>query len=434
MRIRRLGLSRREFIRQTTLGAGGIALGTSALTARQGHRPMLPPPAQSNIEHVIVVMMENRSFDHLLGWLPGADGMQAGLSYLDRDGIAQMTHPLAPDFQGCGHPDPDHSYLGARVEYDDGHCDGWLQAGNNDAYAIGYYTRADLSFLAAAAPDWTACDRYFASTLAPTFPNRLYMHAAQTDRLDDSTALTTLPTIWDRLAEAGLTGRYYFSDIPFLALWGAKYLPISRPIDGFLADCAAGTLPNVSFVDPRFLGEEDGLSNDDHPHADLRAGEVFLNQIYNAVVNSPAWRQTVLVINYDEWGGFFEHVPPPTGPIPDADAQLGSDGRFGFRVPALIMSPFGSKKQVAHAPFDHTSILRMIEWRWNLPSLTVRDASATNLAEALDLGQPPAPRAPGYAVPGSFLPSPCVSGAASRAEASEWVGLASVARAFGWLP
>lgn len=84
-------------------------------------------------------MMENRSFDHFLGWLPGADGMQAGLSYPDRAGVLQATYPPAPDYQGCGHPNPDHSYEGARVEYDNGACDGWLRAGSNDRYVIGYY-------------------------------------------------------------------------------------------------------------------------------------------------------------------------------------------------------------------------------------------------------------------------------------------------------
>src|SRR5213078_611221 len=119
-----------------------------------------------------------------------------------------------------------------------------------------------------------------------------------------SLAISTLPTIWDRLADAGLRGRYYFSDLPFLLLWGpVKYFitnPISRPITEFFADCAGGTLPEVSFVDPRFVGEDEGTSNDDHPHADIRSGEDFLNQIYTAVTHSSAWNHTVLIINFDE--------------------------------------------------------------------------------------------------------------------------------------
>src|SRR5262245_33065463 len=111
---------------------------------------------------------------------------------------------------------------------------------------------------------------------------------------------------------------------PFLALWGAKYIPISRPFGAFLADCAANTLPKVAFVDPRFLGEAQGLSNDDHPFADVRNGQAFMNTVYSAVTQSPAWRSTVLIINYDEWGGFFDHVPPTQAPIPVADQIAGN--------------------------------------------------------------------------------------------------------------
>jgi len=376
-------LTRRQFLGTTaaaTLALGGLGRIRPALS-----QTSLPAPEASGLDHIVVVMMENRSFDHYLGWLDGADGRQAGLRYLDRDGVLHRTHRLAPDFQGCDHPDPDHSFGGGRIELNGGACDGWLRAGDNDEYAIGYYTKKDLSFVGEAAPRWTTCDRYFASIMAETFPNRMYQHAAQTDRLTDTLDQSFLPTIWDRLAGAGLDGRYYFSDVPFLALWGPKYVPIGRPLAAFFADAAAGTLPHVAFVDPSFLGEEEGASNDDHPHADIRNGEAFLNAIYRAVTTSPAWSRTALVFNYDEWGGFFEHVSPPTAPIPRADQAVGNtDGLLGFRVPALLVSPFARREQVVHQVFDHTSVLRMIEWRWNLPALTVRDQTANNLAEALD--------------------------------------------------
>ena len=414
--------SRREFIRQTTLAAGALGLAGPITRAMQSS---LPLPQESGIDHIVVVMMENRSFDHYLGWVPGADGRQAGLTYTDTAGDEHTTYPLAPDYQGCGHPDPDHSYIGGRVEYNDGACDGWLRAGQNDRYAIGYYTEGDLAFFADAVKDWTTCDRYFSSLMAPTFPNRFYMHAAQTDRLENTFVLSDLPTIWDLMADAGLEGRYYFSDVPFLAFWGAKYLPIARLFPSFLADCRAGTLPQVSFVEPRFLEEQTGVSADDHPHADIRNGQAFLNQVYTAVVSSPAWRRTVLVITYDEWGGFFDHVPPPTGPIPTKDAELGSDGLLGFRVPTVVISPFSAKRQVAHTVLDHTSILKMIEWRWGLPSLTSRDAAANNLAEVLDFSRPRA-RAPRYPVPAAQFPTLCLGGA------DKWEIVAALARAWRW--
>jgi phospholipase C len=367
-------LSRRDFVVGSAAVAGSLAFG------RRVELPtVLPRPARSGIDHIVVVMMENRSFDHLLGWLPGADGKQAGLTYVDPAGVPHSTYPLAPDFQGCGHPDPDHSYNGGRVQYNNGACDGFLRSGRNDVYAIGYYRRSDLTFLGAAARAWTTCDRYFAALMGPTFPNRLYMHAAVTDRITNTFSLTSLPTIWDRLAERGLSGRMYYSNLPTLALWGAKYSSIEHPFSQFLRDCKTGKLPKVAFVDPVFTGSDEGTAGDDHPHADIRVGEWFLSRVYQAVTTSPAWPRTVLFINFDEWGGFFDHVPPPEAPDVDPAYTL-----RGFRVPCLVISPFARRRYVAHGIYDHTSILRMIEWRWGLQPLSVRDARANNLANVLD--------------------------------------------------
>jgi phospholipase C len=380
--------------RQVLVAGGATALGVglagSARRAVVPAPPSLPAPERSGIDHVVVVMMENRSFDHFLGWVPGADGRQAGLRVVDRYGVPHQTWHLS-DFQGCGSPDPDHSYEGGRIAYDRGRCDGWLRAGQNDAFAIGYYTGADLDFHRQAARDWTVCDRYFAATMAPTYPNRLYQHAARTDRIHNSTDLSTLPTIWDRLAAAGLRGTYYFSDLPFTALWGSKHLGISRPYGQFLADCGAGTLPEVAFVDPRFEDGSSGTSGDDHPHADVRAGQAFLAEVYNAVVSGPAWGRTLLVITYDEWGGFYDHVPPAEAPDADPATAL-----RGFRVPALVISPRARRGAVAHEVYDHTSVLRTIQWRWGLPPLSPRDRAARNLAEVLDFRSPPRLTVPRY--------------------------------------
>jgi phospholipase C len=346
---------------------------------------------------IVVVMMENRSFDHYLGWLPGADGKQAGLTFTDANGVAHETHHLTVP-HGCGFNDPDHSYEGGRVELNGGACDGWLRAGNNDVFSIGYFQAEDLGFYGSAARDWTVCDRYFAAMMAPTFPNRFFLHSAQTDRTTTSVdKIATMPAIWDRLAAAGVPGRYYFTDVPYTALWGTKHLGISRPIAEFYAEAALGLLPAVSFVEPGFLGEAiPGLSQDEHPLADIRLGQHFLASVYNAVVSSPNWARTALVITYDEWGGFFDHVVPPAGPDPNPD--LGA-GLRGFRVPCLVISPRSRRATVTHGLYDHTSILKMIEWRFGLAPLTVRDAAANNLAEVLDFENPPTLSAPRYQVP-----------------------------------
>jgi len=418
------------------LSAGGR---TERATLAANSAALLPPPASSGIDHIVVVCMENRSFDHLVGWLPGADGRQAGLSYPDRNGTMHATYHLTT-FQGCGHPDPDHSYSGARIEYDNGRCDGWLRV--NDAYSIGYYMRADLPFLGRAAPGWTVCDRYFAATAGPTFPNRLYLHTAQTDRTGDSIGLTSLPTIWDRLSAARVSHTYYFNDLPFLALWGLRYTGISRNWDDFRRDAARGTLPAVAYVDPPFfLDVIDGTSRDYHPHGDIRNGEAFLNSVYQAVTQGPAWRRTLLVITFDEWGGFFDHVAPTTAP----DTNPALTGLRGFRVPCVVVSPRARRGSVAHGVYDHTSILKLIEWRFGLRALTPRDAAANNLAEVLDFSSPANLAAPQWRVSG-VLALPCilqgsqslgapagaVTGVTGRPSPSPWPLLGRQARADGW--
>jgi phospholipase C len=416
------GVTRRQVLKHMA--------GTGAALA-WGITPRAAAASPQDIQHIVLVTMENRSFDHFLGWVPGAEGRQAGLTYLDRAGQPQATYTLAPDYQGCDHPDPDHSYDGGRLEYNHGACDGWLRAGDNDAYAIGYYTADDLPLYAGLAQHWLTCDGYFAAIMAPSYPNRIYQHAAQTDRLDQSLAISSLPTIWDRLAAHGLEGRYYYTDVPTLALWGTKYRAIAHPLLRFLADCRAGTLPHVAFVDPKFLGAALGTSWDDHPHADIRNGQAFVNLIYKAVVSSPNWPNTVLVITYDEWGGFFDHVPPPAAaPLPPADQAAGhQDGLRGFRVPAFLISPWTPRGTVGHGLYDHTSVLRLIEWRWELPPLTVRDATANNLADLLDFSHPQL-EAPTIAVPGLTWPQICLD---VLSVPSPWEGLRHLARSAGFL-
>lgn len=429
-------LSRREFLKTAGV-AGGGALLLGSVESIFAKTTTLPKPNKSGIDHIVLVTMENRSFDHFLGWLPNANGIQSGLSFSDTLGNTFPTYQLT-DYQGCGHADPDHSYVGGRVQYDGGKCDGFLKtAPPGDTFPIGYYTQSDLAFLGQAAPGWTTLNSYFAAIMAETFPNRIYQHAAQTDRLANSTAISTLPTIWDRLADHSISRRYYFSDVPMLALWGSKYLPISAPIAQFYADCMAGTLPHVSFVEPRFLGEEQGLSGDDHPFADVRNGEAFLNSVYAALTSSPVWRNTILVINFDEWGGFFEHIAPSAAPIPAADAVAGNrDGLRGFRVPCVIVSPWSRRGYVAAGIYDHTSVLNMIEWRWNLRPLTIRDASARNLALALDFSVADL-AASQYVVPTGPFGTACTSGVPkplsnTRSAGENWNSLRDVALQHGW--
>jgi phospholipase C len=442
------GLGAAEGLGQATAGAGAAtrAVGRAGVAERAAGGVTLPRPGKSGIEHVIVVMMENRSFDHFLGWLPHADGTQTGLSYADPQGTSHATFHET-QYNGCGFTDPDHSYAGGRLQYNDGKMDGFLSDAANDTFAIGYYTAKDRPFMSKLAQAYTTCDRYFCSILGPTYPNRFFQHSAQTDRLDDALTKSTLPTIWDQLNHpGGPTGRYYYSDVPFLAFWGGTYSSISSPFSTFLTDAASGQLPNVSYLDPKFAGEGDGTSADDHPLADIRAGDAFLSEVFHAVSSGPGWDKTVLVINYDEWGGFFDHVVPhritagvATGTAPSAgvDTDLNSKGQVlsGFRVPCIVVSPFsriGAKKTAAvtHNFYDHTSVLKLIEWRWGLEPLTQRDASHAstdpgNLATLLNFSHPVTKPAK-LPVLAPFTPTAC---AATTTPTTEPPGIAPAAYA-----
>lgn len=368
-------MNRRDFVARAAVLAGGAALGC---------RSTDDPSDPASLDHIIVVTMENRSFDHLLGWVPGADGRQAGLTYTDRDGVAHSTSHYT-DTSSCAFNDPNHSYEGARQEYNNGACDGWLRTDGNDLYTISYYLGSDLPFLGTAATEWLVLDRYFCPIMGPTYPNRIVSLAAETDRLSNTNVACTLPTIWDRLLAAGLSGRNYGTGKTSSGLWGPKYLSIIRPISEFYADAASGNLPNVSFVDPQF---ETDLANSYHPPGDIRNAEAFLASVYKAVRTSPQWSKSLLILTFDEWGGFYDHVPPAVGPISQAEQNLGNDGLRGFRIPTVLVSPFVKRGSVSSRVYDHASVLRLIESRWNLSPLSVRDAQANNLMDEIDLSLP----------------------------------------------
>jgi phospholipase C len=391
-----MSIARRDFLRGLA-GTSGMVMAGRDVPNRAADRRRLPHPFLSGLERIVVVMMENRSFDHLLGWLPNSDGRQRGLRYADAAGTIHRTHSLAPNYTACGHEDPDHSYDGGRRQYRDGAMDGFLSGGDDD-YPAGYYRERDRPFFSALARHFTTLDRSFCSILGPTFPNRLFLHSAQTDRLSNTLAFTTLPTIWDRLAKAGVSHGYYYANIPVLGLWGLKYLLCSRPYAQFLVDAAAGALPAVSFVEPRLTVADNGLGNDDHPHADIRNGDAFLSRTFHALSHSATWASTALIVTYDEWGGFFDHVAPPRATAPnqvDSDVVAGRS-LLGFRVPTLVASPWTRGTplypRVDSHVSDHTSILKLIEWRWGLEPLTARDASdeVQNLADVFDFDRPDA--------------------------------------------
>jgi phospholipase C len=419
-------LRRRDFLGRTAATAGLAASAATLLSpatlvaeaARMQRRGGLPSPRNMPIDTFVVLMMENRSFDHYLGWLPDADGMQAGLSYVDLQGKTWSTRPLAPDWQGCGHPDPDHSWDGGRKQLDGGKCDGFLKTGN-DVFAISYYKEKDLGFIPAAARAFTTFDHFHCSLMAATLPNREYMHAAQSygqtdNNLPPQTQYQTgFPdaTIFASLSAAGVSNRYFYVDVPVSALWGAPGLARSGSVAEYYARCASGTLPAVSFVDPNFggsVGEGPGLSADEHPHGDVRAGQAYMSDVVHAFLESPQWKRGALFIVYDEWGGFFDHVDCPRVPDDRNDPDINKDfGQMGFRIPAVGISPYLRRRNVAHTTFGFESILKMIEYRFGLSPLTKRDAYATNIAHAFDWRSKPRLDVPDLPTPPEVVSMAC---------------------------
>ena len=392
-------------------------------------RPKLPDPASSGIDHIVLITMENRSFDHFLGWVPGAEGMPANRQYKDAFGATHAPFSLSADpaygYQACAYHDPNHGYEGGRVQLASGAMNGFLltpgtSLTRGDLLPIGFYAAADLPFFNAVASNYTIGDFYFTGVLTDTIPNRLYLHSGATDRLTDSVDNSSLRTIWDNLSDANVGCNYYYHDVPFTALYGTRYLGISRPFSEFLSNAAAGTLPPFCMVEPVFSGEQAGTSADDHPHADIRNGQAFLNQVYDALRTSPTWSRTLMIIVYDDWGGFLEHVVPPIRPISNNEHAVGNDGKLGFRVPLALLGPRVRAGTVTRYPFDPSSIHALLQWRFGLKPLGVRgsDPATFNLAYALDLNGAARTDAPAFTVaqgpfggtcPGATAPSPSSS-------------------------
>ena len=389
-------LRRREFLARTAAAAGlaglsSLPAGTLIAEAARAQATGLPSPRNLPLDHVVVVMMENRSFDHYLGWLEAADGSQHE-TYTAPSGEAVPTRhasSLEAQWQGCGHPDPGHGWEAGRSQLQGGFL---ADGSGNDEFALTYYDEGEIEFLHAAAGEYTVYDRFFCSLLGPTWPNRYYKWSAQSGgRKDNSPPLETVgnqwETIFDRAIGCGVSARYYHSDLPFSAVWGPRGVTWTRPLAEYYADCALGTLPSIAFVDPPFRdgGGGDGISADEHPHGDVRLGQAWMADVVRAFVQSRGYRRGALFVVYDEWGGFFDHVRPPRVPDARASGDLDEDfGQMGFRIPAVAVSPFARGGTVSHAQLGFESILKLITYRFGLGDLTVRDRDATNIGETFD--------------------------------------------------
>jgi phospholipase C len=245
------------------------------------------------------------------------------------------------------------------------------------------------------------------------------MHAAQSyGQIDNSYPpqagyATGFPdtTIFAALTAKGVSNRYFFVDEPVSALWGQPGLDRSSRVEEYYQRCANGTLPALSFVDPSFGNEGGGTSSDQHPHGDIRTGDAYMSDVVHAFMESPQWKRGALFIVYDEWGGFFDHVPPPSVPDDRADPDINKNfGQMGFRVPAVIVSPYARRGHVDHTQWGFESILKMIRYRYGLAPLAKRDAYARNIARAFDFGSKPKLELPTLPDPQNVVSPPCGGG------------------------
>jgi phospholipase C len=445
-RTRTSDLTRRQVL------AGGLATAATAAYA-MGPNGLLrqalavkPPPCGTldDIEHFVILMQENRSFDHYFGTYPAVRGFddrklggkaftQPGYDAPGFGGVIQPWHIDSFDGRGSCTNDVDHEWGVQHRSWNNGAMDRFYlehKAANGPeggALTMGYYKRSDLSFYYALADNFTLCDQFFCSVIGPTDPNRLYAMSGMLDpsgahggplletHVGDRGTLAgkfTWTTYPEQLQARGVDWKVYTSPV---AGQFQNVLPYFRPYqtnadlkargttptypNDFLADLAAGHLPQVSWVLPNFLHSE-------HPPSAPVSGEYEAAQLLAALTSKPeVWAKTALILTYDENGGFFDHVPPPTprdgtpGEFltvanlpPEAEGIRGPIG-LGFRIPTLIVSPLARGGLVSSDVFDHTSVLRMLETRFGaeVPNLTAwRRSAVGDLTSAFNFAVPDA--------------------------------------------
>jgi phospholipase C len=393
-----------------TTGAPSTSAPTTTTTVirRTGQRPDPTKPEGTDllpqIEHILVVMMENHSYDNYFGVLDKGDGLT-----LDSQGKPTETNPgkdgkPVPMFHMANtcqpHGLPSQQWNDMITQWNRGKMDGFVRS-LSGVTGMGYWTGKDLPFYEGLAKTFPLCDRWFASCFGQTYPNRRYLLAGTSmgtihtiSEPDPTTLEPPNGTVFDALVKHGITCTDYYTNAPSLGLYLpslARNIKHIKKMDTFFTDAAAGKLPSFALLEPDF----DRQSEEDPQ--DISVGESYAAKVVNAVMQSPAWPKTLLIWTYDEHGGYYDHVPPPAAVAPDGvpPRLLPGDkpftfARYGFRVPTAIISPYAKKDYVSHVVHDHTSVLSLVEHKWNLPAFTNRDGAADNLLDSLDLEGAPA--------------------------------------------
>jgi phospholipase C len=392
----------------------------------------------SSVEHVVVLMLENRSFDHMLGYLYTSSGNvsptgqpYAGLtgseSNPDSSGQPVTVFPIQPSTPNAYYmpgADPGEGYMATNSELfgsttapasstppamtgfisDFAYTLGWqtgdsgwtIIPGTTANDIMGCFSPEALPVLSALAKGYAVCDQWFSSVPTETMPNRAFALAATSQgHMDDKTRTFTSPSIFGLLGKNNVSWGIYGYDAE--PLTKSTFTDIAEASGGtigqfsdFTAAAAAGSLPAFCFLEPSWSA----TGNSEHPPYDVALGEQLIHDVYEAVRGGLNWAQTLLVITYDEHGGLFDHVAPPSGAVPpdNSAGEFGFDfTRFGVRVPTVLISPLieaGTVYRAQAGTLDHTSTLKTVEERWNLPALTARDAAAPGFGDVLTLTAP----------------------------------------------
>ncbi|KAK3408459.1 hypothetical protein EUGRSUZ_J00692 [Eucalyptus grandis] len=408
--------------KRSSLSPAAAALLLLLLAAAAAFSSRAAAVAQSPIKTVVVLVMENRSFDHMLGWMkrlnPAIDGVDGSESNPLSTSDPKSTRFHFDDRSHYVDPDPGHSFQAIREQIfgsNDTSADPPpMQGFAQQAYSMDPSMNMSRSVMSGFHPDMVAVykalvsefavfDRWFASVPSSTQPNRLYVHSGTSGGATSNIpALLALGypqrTIFENLDDAGLSFRIYYQNIPatlfYRNLRKLKYVPKFRSYSAsFAADARQGNLPNYAVIEQRYMDTKEEPATDDHPSHDVYQGQMFVKEVYETLRASPQWNQTLLLITYDEHGGFFDHVPTPVRGVPSPDGIVGPEpfnftfNRLGVRVPTIAASPWIEKGTVVHGPngspfptseYEHSSIPATVKKLFNLsaPFLTKRDAWA----------------------------------------------------------
>ncbi|MBX3269008.1 MAG: alkaline phosphatase family protein [Sandaracinaceae bacterium] len=366
----------------------------------------LPIGEDIRIDHFIILLQENRSFDHYFGTMPGVDGLPEGAQNPDAAGT-----PVEP-FHTTDYciVDVSHSWNGSHRQYNGGANDGFVVTNQpNGRRAMGYLDETDLPFYWDLARTFAFSDHHHCSMLGPTWVNRFYLLSGTSFGRISNGAVDTgrIPAdgdhvVFEQLERAGVSWGVFHASVPFVFGGYPHYAlrPQRRarvqPIDEFWAQLEAGTLPSVSYLDPVWDFAAGVEATDEHPPANPQLGQAWVREVVTRVMASPLWARTALIVTYDEHGGFYDHVPPPEACHPNdfppdrgAGSAAGDFDRLGFRVPLWVVSPYARRGHVSPHVTDLASVLRLLQARYLLPALSGRDANAWPLLDMFDFDAPP---------------------------------------------